>query len=380
MLPNYQDGIIVNLMSSIITGLGGKSNYKPLSAIAPQEIAQAQNVVLMVIDGLGYDSVQELGKKSYLGKQHLGKITTVFPSTTTAAITTFFTGVSPQEHGMTAWYMYMKEFNTVVAILPFCAKDKNQLRMSKAGLAVPASIFTKIKVESHIVLKKSFNNSPYNSLFQDKAIFWGYNNLRSFGSAVRKAVLSSTRKKYIYAYWPGFDDFSHFYGKEDQKTRKHLQEIDVVIERICEKLQGTNTLLLITADHGQITTTAKKTIIIEKHPLLKECMSKPLCGEPRAAFFYIKPQKQQQFERYIKHKLGRYCILYRSAELAEKGYFGRGKPHLNFKDRIGDYILIPKENYIIRESLITKEKPLLLGHHGGLSEGEMLVPLIKIKV
>ena len=55
-LPDYRNGSIVNLMASVRTGLGSEEGiYAPLSELPPDELAQARNVLLMVVDGLGYE-------------------------------------------------------------------------------------------------------------------------------------------------------------------------------------------------------------------------------------------------------------------------------------------------------------------------------------
>ena len=104
-----------------------------------------------------------------------------------------------------------------------------------------------------------------------------------------------------------------------------------------------------------------------------------------ARTFGYKEEVEELFKKVIKIfdkpdilRLGVGAVIVAAAELAKQGYFGLGKLHPQFKERIGDYILIPKENYVLRYFL-RKEKALFMpGHHGGLSEEEMLVPLIKI--
>jgi hypothetical protein len=141
-------------------------------------------------------------------------------------------------------------------------------------------------------------------------------------------------------------------------------------------MKGKNTLLIVTADHGQVSTTLKRTIILNKHPLFRDCLARPLCGEARTIFCFVLPQKRQQFERYFRRNFSHYAELYPSRELAEKGFFGQHQPHPRFWERIGDYIILPKENYVFREFLPQEERRLLVGYHGGLSSEEMLVPLV----
>ena len=61
-LPNYDNGSIVNLMSSISQGLGAESLYQPLPALSPAELSASRNIVLIVIDGLGYEYLMKRGK------------------------------------------------------------------------------------------------------------------------------------------------------------------------------------------------------------------------------------------------------------------------------------------------------------------------------
>jgi len=63
-------------------------------------------------------------------------------------------------------------------------------------------------------------------------------------------------------------------------------------------------------------------------------------------------------------------------ELLLKEYFGLFQPHPRLLNRVGDYLLIAKENYMLREDLLGEERETLLAHHGGVSEQEMHVPLI----
>ncbi|HLC71504.1 MAG TPA: phosphodiesterase, partial [Candidatus Nanoarchaeia archaeon] len=99
IIPHYRHNNIVNLMSSILESSGSKSLYPTLSSLPPAEIKKYKNIVLVVIDGRGQDQVASLPKESFLKRNLQGKLSSVFPPTTTAAVTTFLTGVAPQNHG-----------------------------------------------------------------------------------------------------------------------------------------------------------------------------------------------------------------------------------------------------------------------------------------
>ncbi len=381
MKPNYTQGNIVHLMSSILQGSGSSSRYQALPILPPKMLASVQNIILLVVDGLGYDQV--IASSGFLRKHLAAKLTTVFPPTTTAAITTFFTGLTPQEHGFIAWYMRMKEFgNQVVIMLPYITRDGKPLN-STTELSVPPSIFQKIRRESYVVIPKVYLRSRYNALLLKGATVVPYRarKLAEWTTATVRAVNSSSgssRPKFICTYWPNYDDFCHYYGKESTPARQQLKEVDAAIERLAQQLQGTNTLLLITADHGHNTTTKKRTIILEQHPAFLRLLAVPMCGEARAAIIHVIPGKEKEAEKYGRKNWRKCSTLCPSEELVRQGYFGTGKFHPSFRERLGDYILLSKENYAFRQRKISKKHPLTLGHHGGISKEELEVPLVKV--
>ena len=60
--PDYQGGSIVNLMASLILGLGGVPHaYAPLRALKPGRLQRYRTVVLLVIDGLGHQYLTRAG-------------------------------------------------------------------------------------------------------------------------------------------------------------------------------------------------------------------------------------------------------------------------------------------------------------------------------
>ena len=73
------------------------------------------------------------------------------------------------------------------------------------------------------------------------------------------------------------------------------------------------------------------------------------------------------------------CYLYKSNDLIKKNYFGLFKPNKKLFDRVGDYTLIMKENYVILDSILGEKRCFHIGNHGGVSKQEMYVPLVIIK-
>jgi predicted AlkP superfamily pyrophosphatase or phosphodiesterase len=106
-LPDYNGGSIVNLMSSIAKACGGKTNYVQLKSLSSEEIKN-KNIILLVIDGLGYEYLKK-SNANFLKENLKDKMTSVFLPTTACATTTFQTGVAPQQHALTGWFMFLKK-------------------------------------------------------------------------------------------------------------------------------------------------------------------------------------------------------------------------------------------------------------------------------
>lgn len=382
-LPNYNGGSIVNLMSSILKSYGYQSKYEPLKNFDFNEMNECTNIVLMVIDGLGYEYLHEYGKGSIFIEHMKDKMTSVFPATTATGVTTFATGVAPQQHAITGWFMHLKEFGLVATILPFTPRcgglSFGQAKMDPKIIFNQISISEKIDVESYYVIRADLVHSDYTRTTCGKAKGVPYSDLAEYFERVRELVSSNNNKKYIYAYWPELDSLSHTHGTNSAEVFAHFQELNKGFISFLESMKGTNTTLIITADHGLIDSTDSRTVKLEEHPDFVNTLTLPLCGEPRVAYCYVRPSKAGDFENYVKKNFKDVCELYKSTDLIKKGYFGLFEPHERLFDRVGDYILIMKENYVMRDFVKGEKVHYFVGYHGGVSREEMYVPLIVIR-
>ncbi len=383
-LPNYEDGSIVNLMSSISKAFGSRAKYKPLKILNPSEL-KSKNIVLLVIDGLGYEYLINYKKDNILKQNLRGRITSVFPATTGSAVPTFLTGVPVQQHAITGWFVYLKELGLVSKILPFIARVKSQ-PFSKSGVK-PKKIFTqkpffdRIKATSYIIQDKTIAYSDFSLASKGKARTLSFkpSSLNGLFKQIKKAIKSSNRRKYIYAYWPEFDTLCHNYGTKSIKAGRHIMAVNKKLKSFLNSIKGTDTTIIITSDHGFIDSDKSRLIELKKHPKLADAMIIPLCGERRLAYCYVRPSKTRQFGDYVRKSLKHACCLYKSEELIKNNYFGLFKPNKKLYERVGDYVLVMKKNYVIMDSLPGEEREFHIANHGSVSKQEMHVPLIIIK-
>jgi hypothetical protein len=68
-----------------------------------------------------------------------------------------------------------------------------------------------------------------------------------------------------------------------------------------------------------------------------------------------------------------------SRELAEEGWFGPGRAHPHFAERIGDVALLMQGRATVKDWVAGEPRHLHIGNHGGTSEDEMQIPLVVAK-
>ncbi|MFO7809763.1 MAG: alkaline phosphatase family protein, partial [Candidatus Delongbacteria bacterium] len=212
--PDYTGKSIVNLMGSISKCFDLDPVYRELNMLPSKKIKQYKNIVHIVIDGLGYNYLMKK-RENFLKTHTIGKITSVFPSTTSACITSFATGLAPKEHGVTGWFVRIKNKNVDIpsTILLFNDRRDGELLTNK-GIA-PSDVFTRIRLSTKIrnlksVLPSSNISSIYTHHMLSDSTKIGYDGLEDFFDKISESVRSSSdNQNYIYGYLPDFDSIMH---------------------------------------------------------------------------------------------------------------------------------------------------------------------------
>ncbi|MCU0897101.1 MAG: alkaline phosphatase family protein [Burkholderiales bacterium] len=379
--PDYAGGSIVNLMASLVDALGGRAGeYGTLVGAALDEVRSARTVVLVVVDGLGDLWLDRFGRGGALASCRRASITSVFPSTTASAVTTFFTGLAPAQHALTGWHIYLREIGSVAAILPLTLRPGGQpLLTHGAGASTlfpHEPVFDRIGVESTIILPQWIVNSAFTVAHAGRAGRLGYRGVEGMFEAIAAVARTGTDRQFVYAYHPEIDSLAHAHGMASDAVRAEFSRLEAAWERLFDAIRGTDTAVVLTADHGFVDTRPDTVIDLADHPALSETLMLPLCGEPRVAYCYVRDGRAGAFERYVADALADRGMLFRSDDLVAEGLFGPGTPDPRLADRIGDYTLVMRDNYVIRDHLLGERRHPQIGVHGGATPDEMQVPLV----
>jgi len=374
--PDYAGNGFVNLVASLVEARGGSPRHAPLTSLPVAELRAAQNIVFVIVDGLGDSYLQANGAGGALARHRRGAISAVFPSTTASAITTSFTGATPLEHGLTGWFTYFSEAACVGAPLPFQRRgERASLGIAPRRIFTERSLFDTLATRSLVVSYRPIIDSMYNAHHCGGAERLAYDNLEGFLAQTVAAVKSGPQKKLVYAYWPDFDALSHHHGVGSAEVRAHFGALDAMFGELLAQLAGSDTLIALTADHGFIDCPLEEAVELPAE--LSSLLRFPLCGERRVAFCHVHDQKAfiQKALHFFEHR----ASIRPSQELQDEGWFGPGRAHPHFAERIGDVAIVMHGRGTVKDWVSGEPRHLHIGNHGGASADEMHIPLVVAK-
>ncbi len=382
VLPDYDGGSLLNLTSSVLVARGGQAGHPLLRDLDSDRLARYRNVVLLLLDGLGHRFLLDQGNSGSLAGHLRTRMTSVFPSTTSTAVTTLLTALAPREHALTGWFSYWPGLDDVIAVLPFQRRrDRESLSLEiddPGRFYGNESLFDRIETAGHVVIPGNLAFSPYNASHCGGATIHPYRRFQELFAQVATLV-REPEEKYVYAYWPGIDHLAHEHGAGSDKVRAHFHEIDKACGELIDAIDGSDTLLIVTGDHGLIDVSPQNHTNLARHPDLQRLLAKPLCGERRVAYCHLLRDRHDEFVAAASALLGDRFSLRTSRELVEQGWYGPGRSHPELLARLGDIVLLARGDASIKDWLPGERRYWHVASHGGTSPEEMYVPLIVVE-
>ena len=398
--PQYGQSCISEIPNLILNLFEAKNEKTgpPLENITlPEGI---NKVILLVIDGFGFKQfLNHLKENQFLSnltdKGEVYSLTSVFPSQTTNALTTLNTGLTPQEHGLFEYFIYLKDIG-VVNTLQF-ERLGSRLQDRLIDERFDPSILLLQDKTIHNTLKqegiKTFTHVNTSNAFNvlSKLIFQGSKiipSIKSSDSVVRlrkNLEENSGNSAYFFVHLDTLDTIAHEYGPDSYEYSSELSSITHLLDKeLVQKLDSKTakeTLLLLTADHGGLNIDPRETTYLNCLPkaILNLQVGKnrktilPI-GGPRELFLHIKEEKLAETKDWLMQKIGDKAQIIETKEAAEKGLFGLGIPNNEVIERTGNLLILPYGNETVWFENSEDNKISFLGQHGGLHEEEMLVP------
>jgi hypothetical protein len=338
-------------------------------------------IALVLIDGFGRAFLERHAGHPLLRRlEHEGQIVPVesmFPTTTTAHLTTLYTTLPVGEHGLYEWNVYEPSLDAVIVPLPFipARADDGPLTISPRALLPGPTLFERLAaagVPCTALQPSRIWPSSYSSAALAGAWVVPFRGL----DEGRRALASALRGRgFTYLYWDGVDYVGHRDGPSaasfDRAARASLDAVEHVLREA-----PPDTLLLITADHGQVDVHPSRVDALDRlwPPLLgllrHDARARPLppAGSARDCFLHVAPGRAGEVAAALADRLEGRAEVRLVSDLVAEGAFGTVGPAL--EARLADVCVLPAPGRMAWLDAFPGPERLFHGHHGGLAAAE----------
>jgi predicted AlkP superfamily pyrophosphatase or phosphodiesterase len=357
LVPDYGGACLANVVPALLDRPDDVPDW------LPREAADADQVALLVLDGLGWDQLQE--------RRHLaptlcsmtgGPIASVLPTTTATALTSLSTGTPPGEHGVVGYRIHVH------------GEVLNVLRWTTAAGDARQTI-PPLKIQTHlpflgqrppVVTRAEFVRTGFTVAHLDGVRFTGYRMPSSMVTDVARLLRGS--EPFVYAYYEGIDKVSHEYGLGEHYDAE-LAAADRLVAGLLEAVPS-GTAVVVVSDHGQVEVGPRVV------PLAPEVMAHVSLqsGEGRFRWLHARPGHATLLvdAAVACHGLDAWVVT--RDDVIEQGWFG---PHVSAEAaaRLGDVALVARTDVAFIDATDTGPYDLI-GRHGSATRAELLVPLL----
>jgi predicted AlkP superfamily pyrophosphatase or phosphodiesterase len=301
-----------------------------------------------------------------------GAVKTSFPSTTATSLATLTTGVNPGEHGMLGYTVQVpRSGGRILNSLKWDERVDPYIWQPISTLFERA-VAQNISV-THVAAKR------YEDTGFTRAVFRGakYRGANAHTDLITETIAAlKDTPAFVYLYVNDLDVAGHSDGVGSDKWLAALTGIDQLVATLLQRLPR-QTRLWLTADHGMINVGEK--IVIGQGNNLAESIA-TIAGEPRARHLYLKDgagaseiaDVASRWEEYLGEK----ASIYTRDQAIAAGLFG-DSVSADAADRMGDVIAIAHGELALIEAEREKQEGAMVGHHGGASDIESYVPLLR---
>lgn len=400
ILPDYQGRGLANIPGTVLAALGAREerDIAPLRDLDPSLADGVRAVVVILVDGLGVGQLERLvarGDMPFVASildrardrdgAQLFEVTSVFPSTTTAAITTLNTGRTPQEHGNLAYLCWLEEFGQVTQMLrwgPAVIRRGSYFddpALDPTRYRLVSSIHSRLRergARSYVIEPEIFRHEAMTRMHAAEAEYVGYALPSTMGVRLRQLLDQrpwGAELAYVYAYWAGVDTAGHLYGPRSPEHSMEAALVDRTLERALASLPARDTLVLLTADHGHAEVDPAALIDLDGDAELRSLLRHPLAGEPRLVFLHT--DRPDAVRSHIEERWPGTFTLFDRAEAIEAGVFGRGDASAA-RRRVGDLCAMLDGTRAATIVRVEGQAVQHRGAHGGMTRDEMRVPVI----
>ncbi|WP_159500780.1 alkaline phosphatase family protein [Microbacterium sp. 18062] len=352
---------LTGVVPELIAAVEGRSERLPA----------VRSAVLFVVDGLGARSLAtHTGHARFLASHSTKKAvaTTVFPSTTAAALTSLLTGADVGAHGIVGYRARVPATGAVLNQLTDWgprALDPSTWQRAPSLLDGPSRF---------VVSKPEYASSGFTVATMRDAVFHGERELEA--RIELAAHLARTNDgAIVYLYAPELDSAGHKHGIASDAWLTTLEAIDAATRRLHAAV-GRDVGVLLTADHGMVDVERHRHVILDEGDARLDGVA-AIGGEPRMLHLYAEPGAASAVRAAWSGEQEQAWIMSRG-EAIGAGLFG-ALVDPGIRDRIGDVLVAARAQIAYYDGrLVDTSAQNMVGQHGSLTPEERIVPLLRL--
>jgi hypothetical protein len=335
------------------------------------EINPGARECLLLIDGMGAELIKQYGAAFPIFSELslLSNLDSHFPSTTATNLSSLGTGTLPGVHGMLGYTVRVPRSGDPGRLLNSLKWDD---RVDPVIWQNVPTLFERAAAQgiqvSHIAAKR-YEGSGFTQAALRGAQYFGANQIAEIIDKTIVAMKPSPSFSYVYI--NHLDAAGHDEGVGSEKWLLALEVVAELITGLRDRLPK-GTRLWVTADHGMINV-GEKIILGQDNELMANVTL--VAGEPRARHIYVRDGAIAETVSNWQEFLGDRADVFSREEVIAAQLFGP-ETSLDSSERMGDLIAIAKGEMVLIDPTRIKEESKMIGHHGGLHEIEVAIPLL----
>ncbi|MGI8661675.1 MAG: alkaline phosphatase family protein [Acidimicrobiales bacterium] len=355
-LPDYAGGCTSNIVPALLEPSGDKPSW------LPEPAWDAERVVLLLLDGLGWEQLEDRRHLApTLSAMTGGRITTVLPTTTATALTSLTTGLPPGEHGVVGYRIHVN--GEVLNVLRWVTASGDARQTIP-----PAKIQEHLPFAGHrppVVTRSEFATTGFTAAHLDGTRLSGW---RMPSTLVTEVARLARAEPFTYAYYDGVDKVSHEFGFGEHFDAEVAAADRLVADVLSAVPKGT--AVIVTSDHGQVHV-GDDVVGLAPDVLARVALQS---GEGRFRWLHARPGHAALLRADAEEHHGHHAWVRSRDEIVEEGWFGPTVT-ADALSRLGDVALVAKGSIAFSEPADTGPYHLI-GRHGSATTAELFVPLL----
>lgn len=358
VVPAYGGPCVASIVPALLAADPDRRRWMP------EPLWTAAQVVLLVLDGLGWEQLRERAALApVLAGMDGGPITSVAPTTTAAALTSISTGRPPAEHGVVGYRLRVGP-REVLNVLRWNTAAGDARQRIVPTVFQPCPAFD--GASPPVVTRAEFADSGFTLAHLSGARLHGWRVLSGLVVEVRQLLRAG--EPLVCAYYDGIDKVAHARGFGEFYDAE-LVAVDRLVGDLVDALPP-GAALVVTSDHGQVHVDGRPIELAREVAADVDLFS----GEARFRWLHARPGTADRLAAAAERLYGDVAWVRTRRQVIDDGWLG-GEPAPDVADRLGDVALVPFAPVAFLDPTDPGESSLVC-RHGSLTGAEMLVPLL----